>query len=462
MTMPMTTTRACLALALAAALAAPALAQTGGPPGAAPPARYTLVQAGRALPVPGRPAQGPTTLVIRDDRIEQVLPGTVEAAALALPPGAAVEVVDLRDRFVLPGLMDAHVHLRQEPSFARRRTERGDRSPATPAEGAVNAVIYARRSLAAGFTTVRDVGSDDQSVFAVRNAVNAGRLVGPRILVSGSAIAVTGGHGDGIPWEQTADPAARLAEGTCDGADDCRTAVRYQYKLGADLIKVTATGGFGSNTGLEPQLFKDEIEAIIATAHLNGLKVAAHAYSPVAIKDLVRAGVDSIEHGFLLDDEGITLMKKNGTWLVPTLSASYPPPIFRVPDPESVRLRNEYRAFERAFAAGVRIAFGTDAGTFTHGDNVKEFELMVRYGMTPADALRAATVATAELFGIAADAGTLEPGKLADVIAVAGDPLADIGVLRRIDFVMKSGRVAKRGGVMLDGVSYPPPGAPFP
>jgi imidazolonepropionase-like amidohydrolase len=447
-------------LVYAAALAA----QPAGPPGAggAPPPRYALVHAGQVLAVPGRKAEGPATIVIKGDRIDRVVPGFIGADAAGLPAGAVVQVIDLRERFVLPGLMDAHVHLRAEPAFSRRRTERGDRNPATPAESAVNAVIYARRSLAAGFTTVRDLGSDDQSVFAVRNAINAGRIVGPRILVAGSAIAVTGGHGDGTPWDQTADPAVRLADGTCDGADACRAAVRYQYKLGADVIKVTTTGGFGSNTGLDPQLFQDEIEAIIATAHLNGLKVAAHAYSPVAIKDAVKAGIDSIEHGFLLDDEGITLMKKAGTYLVPTLSASYPPPVFRVPNPESVALRNQYRAFERAYAAGVPIAFGTDAGTFTHGDNVKEFELMVRFGMTPADAIRSATVTTAELFGIGADAGTLEPGKLADLIAVAGDPLADVGVLRQVDFVMKSGRVAKRGGAMLDGVDYLPPGAPFP
>jgi imidazolonepropionase-like amidohydrolase len=452
---------------LPAAFALVATTAAGQPAGRAgaerpPPPRYALVHAGQVLAVPGRKAGGASTIVVRGERIERVVPGFVDAEAAGVPAGAVVEVVDLRQRFVLPGLMDAHVHLRAEPAFSRRRTERGDRNPSTPAEATVNAVIYARRNLAAGFTTVRDLGSDDQSVFAVRNAINAGRILGPRILVSGSAIAVTGGHGDGTPWDRTADPAVRLAEGTCDGPYECREAVRYQYKLGADVIKVTTTGGFGSNTGLEPQLFRDEIEAIIATAHLNGLKVAAHAYSPVAIKDAVRAGIDSIEHGFLLDDEGIALMKKADTFLVPTLSASYPPPVFRVPDPESVRLRNEYRAFERAYAAGVPIAFGTDAGTFTHGDNVKEFELMVRFGMTPADAIRSATVTTAQLFGIEADAGTLEPGKLADLIAVDGDPLADVSRLRRIDFVMKSGRVAKRGGVMLDSLDYAPPGPPFP
>ena len=425
-----------------------------------PPDRYTLIHAGTLLAVPGTKPRSQMTVVVKNDRIAAIETGYLNEAAGAAP-GALVQVQDLSDRFVLPGLMDAHVHLQHEPAFSRRRTERGDRYPPGPgepgngAEGAVNAMVYARRTLNAGFTTVRDLGSDDQSVFAVRNAINAGRMIGPRILVSGSAIAVTGGHGDSTPMERTGDDAARLTDATCDGPMECRKAVRYLYKLGADVIKFTATGGFGSNTGLEPQLFPDEIEAIVATAHLVGLKAAVHAYSPIAIKEAVRAGVDSIEHGFLLDDEGIAMMKKAGTFLVPTLSASYPPPIFRIPDPPSVKLRNEYRAFERAYAAGVKIAFGTDAGTFAHGDNAKEFDLMVGFGMRPMDAIRSATVVTADLFGLSAEVGTLEPGKLADIVAVKGNPLEDIAVLRQIDFVMKSGRVAKQDGHMTEPFSYP-------
>jgi imidazolonepropionase-like amidohydrolase len=447
--------RTILCLAILALGAAGAQAQPAGVGAAAPPAdRWTLVHAGTLLAVPGEQPRREMTVVVKNDRIAAVLPGYIPRPPEA-PADAQVRIVDLKDRFVLPGLMDAHVHLDDEPSFSRRRVERGDRKPASAAEKTVNAVVYARRALAAGFTTVRDLGSDDQSVFAVRNAINQGRIIGPRILVAGSAIAVTGGHGDGTPIHAAADRAARIAEGTCDGADECRSAVRHMYKLGADVIKFTATGGFGSNTGLDPQLFPDEVKAIIDTAHLVGLKVAAHAYSPVAIKEAVRAGVDSIEHGFLLDDEGIQLMKKNGTFLVPTLSAAYPPPIFRIPNPESVQIRNQYRAFERAMAAGVKIAFGSDVGTFSHGTSAKEFGYMVQYGMSPVDAIRAATRSTAELFGLEAEVGTLEPGKVADLVAVTRDPLADIAALMDVDFVMKSGRVAKQGGAMTEPFTYP-------
>jgi imidazolonepropionase-like amidohydrolase len=427
----------------------------------APADRYTLLHAGVVLAVPGRAPEREMTIVVKNDRILAVERGYRDATAAGLPAGATVELVDLRDRFVLPGLMDAHVHLQDQPSFGRHRSERGDRNPPTSAEGAVNAMLYARRTLAAGFTTVRDLGSDDSAVFAVRNAINAGRMVGPRILVSGSALAVTGGHGDSLPLGETGDAPARRRDGTCDGPIECREAVRFMYKLGADVIKFTSTGGFASNTGLDPQFLPDEIEAIVSTAHLVGLKAAAHAYSPVAIRQAVRSGVDSIEHGFLVDDEGLAMMKKSGTFLVPTLSASYPPPVFRIRDPESVRIRNQYKAFERAYAAGVKIAFGTDAGTFAHGDNAKEFGLMVKFGMTPMDAIRSATVVTADLFGLASEAGTLEPGKLADLVALAGDPLADISTLLRIDFVMKGGRVAKQGGRMVEPFSYPAPSAAF-
>jgi imidazolonepropionase-like amidohydrolase len=433
-----------------------AFAQPAGMRGSheAKPDHIVLIHAGTLLAVPGEEPQSEMTVIVRNDRIDRIAKGFVAAGALNDTSGAQIEVIDLSDRFVLPGLMDAHAHLRMEPSRSRRRRQRGDRLEPTAAQMAVNAMIFARVNLAAGFTSLRDVGSNDQSVFAVRDAINQGRMIGPRILVSGSALAATGGHGDSIPMENTGLPGSRLADGTCDGPYECRRAVRYQYKLGADLIKFTSTGGFGSNTGLDPQLYVDEIQAIVETAHLLGMKAATHAYSAVAIKDAIRAGVDSIEHGFLLDDEAIKMMKKNGVFLVPTISASYPPPIFNIPDPPSVKLRNEYAAFERAYAAGVKIAFGTDVGTFKHGTNAKEFEMMVGFGMSEMDAIYSATVSTAELFGIAEEAGTLEPGKLADIIAVTRDPLADISALRDIDFVMKSGAVAKHGGQMTVPFSY--------
>lgn len=439
---------------LAGALQLSTTAMAQRPP--AEPDRFMVIHAGTLLAVPGEPARERMTVVVRNEQVLAIEPGFLSAAQAGIADGAVVTLVDLSGHFVMPGLMDAHVHLRGEPVLGRRRSERGDRDPVTSAEMAFNAVLYARRNLVAGFTAVRDVGSDDEAVFAVRNAINEGRMIGPRILLSGPAVAVTGGHGDGAPMDLTGDPSARLANGLCDGPDECRQAVRYLYKLGADLIKFTSTGGFGSNTGLEPQLFPDEIEAIVTTAHLLGMKATTHAYSAVAIKDAIRSGVDSIEHGFLLDDEAIRMMKQAGTFLVPTLSASYPPPIFRIAEPESVRIRNEFRAFERAYAAGVRIAFGTDAGTFRHGDNAKEFELMVEFGMTPMAALRSATVETADLFGIADEAGTVAPGKQADLIALRGDPLADISALREVDFVMKSGQVAKRDGEMIEPFSYPP------
>ncbi|MBL8644165.1 MAG: amidohydrolase family protein, partial [Rhodospirillaceae bacterium] len=441
------------AACIAALVGLTSTAWAQGRPGQdAPPDRYTIIHAGTLLAVPGEPAQKEMTVVVKNDRVDRTVTGYATAASLSLPE--TTTVIDLKERFVLPGLMDAHVHLRSQPSdFARGQGVRRGRATPLPADMAVNAMIYARRTINAGFTTVRDLGSDDQSVFAVREAINTGRMVGPRILASGAALSATGGHADGsvVTGDQLT---ARLMDGVCDGPDECMRAVRFQHKLGADLIKFTATGGFASTQTFEQQLFFPEMKAIIDAAHQLDMRVAVHAYTPNAIADAVKAGANSIEHGFFVDDATLKLMKEKGTFLVPTLSAAYPPPFLGIKDPPSVRMRNEAKAFERAYARGVKIAFGTDAGTFNHAENAKEFGYMIEFGMTPMDAIKAATVMTADLFGLK-DVGTLKPGNVADIIAVAGDPLSDVKTLQAVDFVMKSGTVAKRNGAIIDGFSYP-------
>lgn len=410
---------------------------------AAPPTKSTIViHAGTLLAVPGEPPAGNSTLLVRGDRIERIEGGLLSPAELGEPDAI---VRDLSDHFVLPGLMDAHVHLVAQPSMFMAAA-RGGRI--TPSVIATFVSLHAQRTLAAGFTTVRDVGSNDESVFAVRDAINRGDQPGPRILASGPVVTATGGHDDrGRGETKTLDPDVRLKEGVCDGVDECTQTVRHLKKIGADLIKFTATGGFMSNTGTEQQYDADEMAAIIATAHQRGMRVAAHAYAADAIRVAVEAGVDSIEHGWLLDDAAIRAMKNSGTWLVPTLLISRPSDWSQLAgiDPDH-SLRDDARAFEKAYAAGVNIAFGTDVGIYDHGQNALEFGLMVELGMSPADAIHSATISTARLFGLEAETGSLEPGKLADIIAVRGNPLDDIEALYAVDFVMKSGRIVKVGG----------------
>lgn len=305
--------------ALAVSIGSLDFAFAQGRPGTASetPEHITVVYAGTLLEVPGQPAQKEMTLVIKNDRVDRIVPGFPAPSTLGLAESTAV--IDLKNRFVLPGLMDAHVHLRSQPSdFSRGQGIRRGRATPVPADLAVNAIIYSRRTLNAGFTTVRDVGSDDQSVFAARDAFNAGRIVGPRILASGAALSATGGHADGstIDGDQLT---ARLMDGVCDGPDECTRAVRFQHKLGANLIKFTATGGFSSTQTFEQQLFFPEMKPIVEAAHQLDMKVAVHAYTPNAIADAVKAGADSIEHGFFVDDATLKLMKERGTFFVPTL-----------------------------------------------------------------------------------------------------------------------------------------------
>ena len=419
-----------------------------------------VIHAGSLLPVPGEPAVGAATIVVRAGRIDAIEDGLVGLDDLGLDDEPA-ELIDLSDRFVLPGLMDAHVHVMAQPStFIRNAMRRAP--PLNKSDLAMHGVVYAQRTLAAGFTTIRDVGSNDESVFALRNAIDRGDVPGPRILAAGPVISSSGGHGDrGFGATKTLNAGVRLDNGVCDGPAECTRTVRYLKSIGADLVKFTATGGFMSDTGTQQQYDADEMRAIVTAAHQRRMKVAAHAYDGAAIRAAIEAGVDSIEHGWGLDADGIRAMQKRGTYLVPTLLISRPSSWARqAGTAQGAALRDEHRAFETAYAAGINIAFGTDAGIFDHGQNALEFAAMFELGMSPADAIRSATVVTAELFGIGDDVGTLEVGKRADLIAVSGDPLEDIERLQAVEFVMKDGRVYKAAGRYVGTVSVPPVGKP--
>jgi imidazolonepropionase-like amidohydrolase len=427
-----------LACLLATGLAAPLAA-----------ADWTVVHAGTLLAVPGQPPVRERSLLLRDGRIQEVRAGFVSAAAVGAP-GDRVEVIDLSRHFVLPGLVDAHVHITGELGADQKllRVTRSD------AAAALFSVPFLRRTLDAGFTTVRDLGGDVEVVLALRDAVAAGAVDGPRIVAAGSSISATGGHGDLHGYRD--DVLAVFADDSvCDGADDCRRAVRAQVKHGADVIKVTATGGVLSETaaGTGQQMVDDELAAIVETAHSLGRKVAAHAHGRDGIDAALRAGVDSIEHGTYADDSSFRLYRESGAWLVPTLLAGdtvvkmaetstfMPPPVRE----KALRVgRDISEMVRRAHRAGVPIAFGTDSGVSRHGDNGRELVLLVGAGLTPAEAIQTATVNASRLLGLDDRLGTLEPGKLADLVAVSGDPLQDVARLLEVDWVLREGRVVKR------------------
>ena len=446
--------RLLLALALTTAAAPLAAQDTPIPPPPASAVRpmpgepgITVIHAGTLLDRPGRPPRRNASILIRDGRIERV-----EDGFMTLPPGA--RLVDLRDRFVLPGLIDSHVHLTSD-----RAGNEGFMADFTDSVAlrAQEAAWNARKTLDAGFTTVRNLGSSDGITLGLRDAIGRGWTIGPRIVDAGTAISATTGHMDptlGVRDEFHDD---LLREGsTCDGADACRRAVRRQIARGVDVIKIATTAGVNSRIGLGlgAQMFEDEARALIETAHLYGRRVAVHAHGADGINLALRLGADSIEHGTLLDDESLRLFRQSRAYYVPTLSTvnGYIERLRNNPGAYSpeVREKIEWRigitgqALRRAVPAGVRIAFGTDAGVSMHGRNADEFVLMVQHGMTPMSAIQAATVNAADLLGIAAEAGTIEPGKIADIVAVRGDPLADVGVLRQMSFVMTRGRVHRQ------------------
>lgn len=391
--------------------------------------------------------QSPGVIVVEDGRIAGV------GASAPRKPGA--REIDLGDTTLLPGFMDAHVHLTGQSSSDDRQDLIDDWSR-TPAETALHATKYLRATLEAGFTTVRDLGSSAFLDVAMRNSIARGEIAGPRILAASKALGSVGGHCDPMngmaPDFFGREPDWR--DGVVSGAESARQAVRYDVKYGADLIKICATGGVLSRNGDvdSPQLTQAEVDAIVDEAHAKGRKVAAHAHGATGAKRAIRAGIDSIEHGSFLDDEALTMMKEKRTFYVPTLHAfwSLRESLKKggVMDPRtklklSMAARRIDETFRSAVSRGIRIAFGTDAGVGVHGTNAEEFVLMVKGGLKPVDALRAATSVDAELFGVAKDLGTLEPGKIADIVAVPGDPTADIAVTRNVLFVMKDGKIVK-------------------
>ena len=367
------------------------------------------------------------------------------------PPGAVV--LDLGDATLLPGFIDAHTHVtfQATPNYYRDEL---DGLMRFPAEQAHYAAFNARKLLDAGFTTIRDLGSSEHLDVGLRDAISAGVAVGPRILAANHPIGATGGHADSDPFPADVVRASGVPEGICNGADQCRAAVRYQVKYGADVIKVMASGGVLSLADAvdSPQLTAEELHAIVDEAHRLGKKVATHCHGDGAARAAIAAGVDSIEHGSFLKPDTLALMKAKHVVLIPTLLAldSVLPKIETFPPAIQVKARQASqsvaRMFKDALKSGVTIGFGTDSAVSVHGINAREFVLMTEHGMAPARALRAATSIDAELLGIAAETGTLEKGKLADIVAVPGDPVRDIHQTEHVVFVMRAGTVYKQPG----------------
>ena len=423
------------AVAMAALLAAsPLAAQT-------PPAR-TLVHAGTLIDGTGGPPRQRVTLVIEGERVARIEDGFRTA-------GPGEKVLDMKAGWVLPGFIDLHVHLGTESAPGAYL----ERFTMNPADVALRAAAHARTTLQAGFTTVRNLGDGYNTTVSLRDAIRRGWVEGPRIYTAGKSLATTGGHADPTnAWSDLieGDPAAK--EGVVNGPDEAAKAVRQRYKDGADLIKITATGGVLSlaRSPDAPQFTDEELAAVVRTARDYGFAVAAHAHGTEGMKRAIRAGVTSIEHGTFMDEETIRLMKERGTWYVPTLSAGifvaakaqvagYFPEVVR---PKAEKVGSQIRdTFARAHRAGVKIAFGTDAGVGAHGDNAKEFAYMVEGGMTAAEAIHAATGRAAQVLGAESDVGTLAPGRYADLVGVRTDPLADVRVLAAPALVVQGGKV---------------------
>lgn len=420
-----------------AKICAAAVAALGIATGAQAQETKTVIEAGYVLAEPGEGYLRNRSITIEDGRI-----ASVDRGFKSHPDD--VRVVDLRDAYVIPGLIDSHVHLLNEFS----PTSRLRILDTSEVDAALNGAGHAKTTLLAGFTTVQDVGGANEAIFSLRDAIRAGKVPGPRIRASGRAITPSGGHGDANGFSPAL---TKIFTGpnACNGADDCRRAVRETIRSGADVIKITATGGVLSNTkaGLEQQFFDDEIAAIVETAAMMGRKVTAHAHGKGGIEAALRNGVQSIEHGTYLDDETIEIFRETGGTLVPTVLAGVTvtgwteQPWLPQPSREKAAIVGPLMLdmLRRAREGGVNVAFGTDTGVSKHGDNAEEFVLMVEAGFTPEEAIRAATIVAAEHVEMADDIGTLEAGKFADMVVLDTDPLEDISALKSIQFVIKNG-----------------------
>lgn len=404
-----------------------------------------IVHAGTLLAVPGEAPVNRQSIVIRSGRIDQIVDGYITPSDL----GVDAEIINLRDKFVLPGLIDMHVHITSQLG----PDSRNDALYVTTSMKALRGAHYAGTTLRAGFTTVRDLGAEPEAIFALRDAINQGLIDGPTIVAAGSAIAATGGHGDVDGYK------AELLElwtpnSICDGPYDCRSAVRQAVKFGSDWVKITATGGVlsATGTGLGKQLTDDELVEIMNTAHSLGVKVAAHAHGTDGINAALRAGVDSIDHGTFLDEESIELFLETGAYLVPTLSPAIKIPESMEGNPfytDDIKAKANAAGaaamdnIRRAYLAGVNIAFGTDTGVTAHGLNADEFAYMVQLGMSEMEAIHAATMSAATLLSQSDVIGSIEVGKRADIIATDRSPLEDITELERVSTVIKAGKLIR-------------------
>lgn len=405
----------------------------------------TLIHAGRLIKANNTDVKTAVTVVIDGNKIKAIESGYKK-------PTSADTVINLKDYTVMPGLMDMHTHISSQHNGLASYLEG---FKLNEADYALKGVVYAQKTLDAGFTTVRNLGDSYNVTVAIKKAVNSGMINGPRIYTAAKSIATTGGHADptnGRAMNITGDPGPK--EGVINGIAEARKAVRQRYKDGADLIKITATGGVLSvaKSGQNPQFMTDELEAIVDTAKDYGMTVAVHAHGKEGMRRAIEAGVDSIEHGTFMDDEIFKLMKKYNTYYVPTVMAGnwvaekakidgFFPALVR-PKAAAIGPLIE-KTFSRAYLAGVNIAFGTDSGVSAHGDNGLEFELMVRAGMKPIDAIRSATFHGATLLKVIDELGTIEKNKLADIVAVKGNPLKNIALMKNVNFVMKDGKVYK-------------------